>query len=324
MSPIETINEQRSGRVDAPASWGSFLRLVASALAGVGGVAALLMVVGFVIVKSFLGRVRLYGLVEFPVQFYKEAVISYVGDIITSYSMYPYLIPLPLLIVLLPFAPIPKKTDGAIMRLFWNNCQFLAAVFISVVVIIALQMQEIMSHLDGGTALARGVEVLFYFVIVPLPVALFCYLPRIYKAIVAQGRLDTKQGIFIFYFLLLIVMIPIAYGTSFFDISLYQVTDVKLDNSYGASSITPKSGSRPLYLMGHTSGRDIFFDATNMPVRRILIEKELVKEISLYEDTGKQMTLKSLFRRAKTVSVADVLYEGVTNSQVVHKDFEEY
>lgn len=273
-----------------------FFKTTGTLLAGLGGVAAILMVVGYAIVNSFLSEVRLYGLVEFPLLFYKGAVIIYIGDIIRAYWENIEFIIVPIIILFLPFVPKPRASAAHLRRFFWSHGLFLSNISIFIVLIVALMIQNNPTATVSGPWTSDYLKIFFYFVIVPLPLAIFCYLARVHNIIIVQGVVDMRRGIQFIFFLLLIVVIPLCYGTSFFDLDLYRVTSVNVSKD-AEFHIQDGPLSKPVYLMGHTSGREVFFDTTHSPIRRVVVEKKHIKSITLYDDRSHKNTLRKLFKQ---------------------------
>jgi hypothetical protein len=117
----------------------------------------------------------------------------------------------------------------------------------------------------------------------------------------ALKKFKTKFGILFIFFVLLCVSIPIGYGTSIYDIPLYRVRGIESRESLKVFEMSTTSEFNVFYLMGHTSGREIFFDATTFPASPIIIDRELIKTVKVSDDHNKPMTLRGLMEEAGVV-----------------------
>ena len=64
----------------------SFIGLIAVVVGALGGFTALFVGFGYITIASFLSSLKLYGLVEFPIQFYREAPIGFIRGTLEAYS----------------------------------------------------------------------------------------------------------------------------------------------------------------------------------------------------------------------------------------------
>ena len=228
---------------------------------------------------------KLYGLAHFPLQFYKEASVTFLGDISRFYSEKPYFILAAISICALPFLNRKeKKTQRNFLQRITVACGLIIAgstVFLTITLGILKNVFR-----------ERSV---FYGISLPVLFSLFLYL---------AGNFDKSKLIkpfrhiyvpILLIFVLLFLAIPVGYGSYLYDITVFTVSIPECSSEITAFGKSFSKGYRLLYLMGHTSEREIFFDATARPITVILVDKKLINSIRVEFSKTQVQTLRTLY-----------------------------
>ena len=284
----------------------SFIGMLAIVVGALGGFTAMFIGFGYITIASCLSSLKIYGLVEFPVQFYREAPISFIRSILEVYSenfffsnSYSWIL-LIIAIGILIFLLIPD------IRLKWLNelvsWIYLAGVF--TVIVLTLLLERLKKYIDLN---AEKDEMIFYFIILPVLASLFFYLSRNFQKFGYPKPFFGKYGVFLIFFIILFISIPIIYGSYFFDLDLYQVTHIEC-------SETPKELEQDefelFYIMGHTADREIFAKIKTEPPYLVIVEKELLSSISVRYEAPPTMSLRKLFGRTKVPDLDMMIREA--------------
>jgi hypothetical protein len=83
---------------------------------------------------------------------------------------------------------------------------------------------------------------------------------------------------------------------------IYRIKSIEYSSAINITSASPSGEFKVFYLMGHTSAREILFDASTMPANPIIIDKAVIKAIKISDDGGSPMTMRSLLERAGSVT----------------------
>lgn len=288
-----------------------FVKLLVSVIGALGGFTAAFVVLGYVIVQSFISTVRLYGLVDFPIQFYKEAAISFMKDIMDFYTLRPYLIASTLFIVFVPLLTLnlsnsrkPKK--GLFQKYFPVARKYLSVIYIFSVIVLTLKLGIIQQGLWGFSGItARQVkDIVLYSFSVPTLFSILIYLAYNFSDFKPHKLVKTNYGLSLLFLLLLFMAVPIGYGSTLYDIPLHRVKAIECKEDPAALKKAPTEEFKIFYLLGHTSSRELFFDASTNPAGPILVDKALIKTIALIDDP-KPMTLRRLFEKADDIIQSD-------------------
>jgi hypothetical protein len=127
---------------------------------------------------------------------------------------------------------------------------------------------------------------------------LFLYLLFNYKDFKIKRPFSTPIGFFILSFILVFLSLPIGYGSSIFDIYLYKANVPECKE--GGVEVFRKTSAEDLdllFLMGHTSGREIFSYATDSPPRLILVDRLIIKSLTVIYDHDPKMSIRVLLTR---------------------------
>jgi hypothetical protein len=298
----------------------AFLKLVATVVGALGGFTAIFAVLGYVIVLSFISDIQLYGLADFPLEFYKEASISLLRDTVEFYSSRPYMVPVAILIVFVPLLRMSTRSKSLFLQKLRASKIYLAVICIFVVVVLTLKLGTIRPGLWGmsGIAAKSFRDVLLYGFSFPILAAIFIYLVYNFDSFSPQVLIRTSYGLFLCFFLILFIAIPIGYGSSIYDMKIYRVKSIEYSGAINVTSTSPSGEFKVFYLMGHTSGREILFDASTMPANPIIIDKALIKAIKISADGGNPMTMRSLLERAGSVTPSgkEISIEKITREDV--------
>jgi hypothetical protein len=277
----------------------TFFKLVATVVSALGGFTGLLIVTGYIIVLSFTSSIHVYGLADFPVEFYKEALISFLKDFIDFYSLRPYLTAAALLIVFAPLLSL-RKQAAVSTGPFRKALPILAVIFIFIVIVLTMKLGAIKGVKIGGLSAKHIKDIILFSISIPTLISLILYL-AFQSGNFSVGKLTkTSYGLIVFFALSLLAVVPVGYGSALYDIALYRVRHVECKAELKNFDVSQAGSLRVYYLMGHTSGRDIFFDATTLPASLILVERSLIQTIKIGEDSH-PMTLRNLLEESSEV-----------------------
>jgi hypothetical protein len=113
----------------------------------------------------------------------------------------------------------------------------------------------------------------------------------------------NAYGAFLLLFLILMVCIPLTYGRYVFDFPVHFLSGFEYDKAYDSEmmrefrkSINEGGLRKVFYLMGHTSGKEVFFQAETPPAKLILFDSEAVKFIRISRRGEKPITLRDILR----------------------------
>ncbi len=278
----------------------TFLKLVAAVAGALGGFTALFAVLGYIIVLSFISDIQLYGLADFPLQFYKEASISLLRDTVGFYSSRPYMVPVSIGLVFLPL--LQKKTKH--ISIFPKSWVYPAVISLFLVLLCTLKLGSIRSGLFGmsGHAAKNFQDIVLYGFALPILAAVFLHLVYTFRGFSSRMITRTSYGLFLTFFLLLLIAIPIGYGSSIYDMKIYRVIGIEYSSAINATSASPSGEFKLFYLMGHTSEREILFDASTVPANPLIIDKGVITAIKISTDIENPMTMRSLLKEAGSVT----------------------
>ncbi len=269
----------------------SFISIVAATIGALGGFAAMFIGFGYITIASFLSRLKIYGLVEFPIQFYREAPISLIRNGIEVFSdnfihagIFSWIFLLISIGTLLLM--IIKKIEYK-----WLKAIFSWLYLIGILAVIFLTLFLETFRKDMGLTVNKNV-IIFYFVILPAFVSLFIFLSKNIEYFNIRNPLEGKFGIFLLSFIILFIAIPVSYGSHIFDLYLYEVTQA--DCSQMPSMLKEKDEYTIFYVMGHTQGREVFARLKTKPPFIVLVDRNLIQSISVRYEKPK-MTLRKLF-----------------------------
>ena len=277
-----------------------FFKLIGSVVGALGGVAALFVAFGYITVQSFLSNMKLYGLAYFPLQFYKEASVTFLRDVARFYSdnyllnlssIFTLILPLiSIFIVILPLLFRRYKKYIKSDRLKKSICG-LSLIFVLFTVFITLTLGILTNE-----SLERTV---FNTISLPVLFALFLYLVVSFQNFNFKKPLKNLYSLFLIIFIALFLSIPVGYGSFLYDIAVFTASVPECNTDDTAFGVTSAKEYKLLYLMGHTSDREIFFDATTAPITIILIDKKLINSIKVNYSKVQTHTIRRLQDMAK-------------------------
>ena len=161
----------------------TFISLIGIGAGALGGFTGLVLGFGYITITCFLTSVKLYGLVEFPLQFYREASIRLLSETIGFYSSHWYMILLVIGILLIPIVHIVKKRRkenkgstryDSLIRYLRILCQ----IILLLVILLTWSLHKIKINI-GSTIKFNAL--MFFAISIPVLVALFLYLLFNYK-----------------------------------------------------------------------------------------------------------------------------------------------
>ncbi|MBI5326936.1 MAG: hypothetical protein HZB80_01375 [Deltaproteobacteria bacterium] len=178
---------------------------VVGAVAGsLSGVAVLFAVIGYTIVLSFIQEMNLYGLANFPREFFMEADLQFLSGISTFFSEHLVLGPC---IFLFSFS-------ASLLSIIYSH-KNRAFKWVSLVLAVA----AVLITFKLGSFSENRQRLILYSVSTPVLIALIIYL------ITNISRLTSHYLSFAILFLLLVLSIPISYGRYIYDLNVYSVGD---------------------------------------------------------------------------------------------------
>jgi hypothetical protein len=263
----------------------AFLKVFGTVVGTLGGFAALFIAFGYITLQSFLSNMKLYGLAYFPLQFYKEASVTFLRDVFRFYSEKPYFALVAISICLLPLLfCIAKKFKLTLLK---NILAFCAIIFAATVVFTTFTL--------GILRNASLEKTVFNAVSLPALFALFLYLAGDFHKFEYKEPFRNLYGPLLLIFVFLFLSIPVGYGSYLYDVTVFTVSVPECNSENTAFGKSPSKSYRLLYLMGHTSEREIFFDATTPSITVILVDKKLINSIRVEFSKTQIQTLRALY-----------------------------
>jgi len=293
----------------------AFVKFLGGLLGALGGFAALFIAFGYITLQSYLSYMKLYGLAYFPLQFYKEASISLLRDLAIFYINHAALalIPLGILVaVLLVRWKIGKKSEKPSEQekpkrqkkqsMPWSRTAGIIGLLMISVVIILPFAAAVRGRLD-----LEGI--IFNAVSLPVLIILLFFLAVDFSKLNPVEPLKNFYFWYVMSFIILFMSIPVVYGFYLYDIPVFtasvpycntEKTPFGMPQEQGAFQKTDIDNPQTreyklLYLMGHTTEREIFFDATKSPITIILVDKKLINSIKINYSKIQTQPLRNLF-----------------------------
>ena len=261
----------------------SFLKLIGSAIGALGGFAALFVAFGYITLQSFLSNMKLYGLAYFPLQFYKEASVTFLRDIARFYSDYYLLILSSIFIIILPllFRRYKEKIAGGLKKLILGLS-------------ILISLFAVFCTLSLGIFNNDCKDIIFNALSLPVLLAIFLYLVVYFQDFNFKIPLKNFYSLFIIIFIVFFLSIPIGYGSFLYDIAVFTASVPDCSSEHTAFGVASMNNFKLLYLMGHTSDREVFFDVTSPPITIILVDKKLINSIRVSYNKDQTKSLRRL------------------------------
>lgn len=282
-----------------------FIKLVLLIVGALGGVAAIFAFFGYLIVLSYLFHLELYGLADFPSQFYKETLITFLTKMLEFYGKKLYMLLWAIPIAFGPLFYIKRAKERLKDKRLGKGLNWFGVFFVSVVILLTLILGA--KFLDDNLK-----RILLFSVSFPVFLALFINLAFNFSSFNYKKPFENCYGFFLSCFIFLSVLISMGYGAFIYDINVYIIDIPECEKSVTAFNALPTQ-QKLLYMMGHTSGREIFFDITSYPRRVILVDRALVKSVAVnyFQDTKKLREVKKLFLEKQPGAVApmDTIFE---------------
>ncbi|MCJ7747641.1 MAG: hypothetical protein MUP27_07850 [Desulfobacterales bacterium] len=263
----------------------AFFKVFGTAIGTLGGFAALFIAFGYITLQSFLSNMELYGLAYFPLQFYKEASVTFLRDIFRFYSEKPIFMLPAVAICLLPFLfrKVEKDMCTSLIR-------FLA--------ISGLLLAGTVVFFTFALGILRNLslkQIVFNAISLPVIFALFLFLADNFSKLKLKKPFENLYVSFLLIFVFLFLSIPVGYGSYLYDVTVFTVSVPECNSENTAFGKSPSKRYRLLYLMGHTSEREVFFDATAPPISVILVDKKLINSIRVEFSKTQTQTLRALY-----------------------------
>jgi hypothetical protein len=291
--PLIKVPELKKG---GPASFISLIGIIIGAL---GGFTAALLGFGYITIVSFISSLKLYGIVEFPVQFYREASISLLNDALKFYYENQFKT-LFVVIVLISGYIVNRKLTREAQRAMFRTIYLVAVLTVVLLTFILEYFQW-----DVGTK-HRFHHYVFFYVSIPFFISLFFYLIKHFEEFDFHRPFQGRFGIPFLMFILLLVGIPKGYGSSIFDLDLFEAEPPICEKfEMPGSTKNDEDAARRfkyLYLMGHTANREVFSSQADRPPALILVDRKLIQGIKVKYDKAPFMTLRKLLFESELFS----------------------
>lgn len=267
-------------------SWVLDVFKVIGAIAGsLSGAAVFFVVIGYTIVLSFIQEMNLYGLANFPREFFMEADLRFISDISGFFGDHLILGPCAFLI----------SFSVSLLSLIYSQGKrvFKWVSLVSTIAVVLITFKLAIFSEDGQ-------RFILYAVSTPILIALIVYLAMNINQFARPGELVKSSYLsFVILFLLLVLSIPVSYGRHIYDLDVFSISAFEYQNKYENDSIKKmrdnitKGRGEVYYLMGHTAGKEIFFIPTSSPKRMVIIDREAINFIGIIRDpSGKPQTLR--------------------------------
>ncbi len=302
---MNSSTKNNTGKND-PKDPKNFMKLVLSVVTAFGGIAAISAFFGYIIVLSFLSHLKLYGLADFPGQFYKEALMTFLTEMLESYGSRLFMLLWAIPIAFGPLFYIKRIKERIKSERRKKGLSWLGAICVGAVILLTLTLG---AHRDDNFSSGFLFSVSF-----PVFLALLINLVFNFSSFNYREPFKNYYGFFLSCFIFLSILIPMGYGAYIYDINVY-TTDVP-DCDASVTAFDASSTHHLLYMMGHTSGREIFFDITSYPGRVILVDRALIKsvQVNYFKDTRKLRDIIDLFR-VKPRAAADAPGDSILETK---------
>lgn len=259
-----------------------FFSVSAKIITALAGFGALYLLFGYTIILSFISTVRLYGLTSFTSDFYKEATINFLGNMLETYADH---LPFTLFIIsILSALFISFKYYGAKLKRLHIIFEILLLVVTLGINLCTLRLGYLY---DDFYTIHNARELFLFGISVPFLLLLIYFLAVNFKKFYA--------GPYTYYYVIslltavLFLGIPISYGENIFDLVLYPVVGLELNSEKSEvinrlNASINEQGSIPLfYFMGYSTDKLIIFDNQTLstPAKMIILNKDTVKYINI-------------------------------------------
>jgi hypothetical protein len=250
---------------------------------------------GYLIITSYLSSIQLYGLFQFPSEFYKEALMRFLYG--AFYAYWPFIIVM-LIVALL------KHLRERVVKL-WNQP---ATIIVSMILTAVIALVGLL--IRGHKYLWDSVVI--YVVLVPALFAAMWYLAVNNHTFDYNHPFRSKYGFVLVLAMLLYLAVPIYYGDRVFDLTVYPIDQIDIDEKNVPLSVFPRdsSGTRRnqiFYVMHQTDEWEVVIDASNRPARTILIKRDLVQAVSTHFVDAREGNLRDLLTPPGSIEKAAAL-----------------
>lgn len=282
----------------------SFFSMAGKVIGTLAGLGAMIILLGYTIILSFVGSLQLYGLTSFPQDFYKEAALTFLGDMFETYGKHPAGTGVMLLTITAITYICFRFQRKLLDTIRTEIADVVAGICILGIIMLTLRLAKVPDAMFGIT---EGKKVVLFMISVPVLVGIFVYLACMFGAFVKKPF--RHYYVMVLLFLGLFIAVPVAYGDNIFDIDIYPVSGFDYADGVAIDAlrelkrdINSQEGGTLFFLMGHTTDREIFFDnqALSPPAKMVLVERGLIKYLKVSKNNlntvrnilGKQQTEK--------------------------------
>ena len=138
---------------------------------------------------------------------------------------------------------------------------------------------------------------------------MFLYLAVNFQDFDFKIHLKNLYNFYIIIFIVFFLSIPIGYGSFLYDIAVFTASVPDCSSEHTAFGVASMENFKSLYLMGHTSDREVFFDVTSPPITIILIDKKLINSIRIRYNIDQTNSIRRL-------------HDGIEEKDFFGEDFE--
>ena len=246
------------------------------------------MLLGFTIILSFINNIKLYGLTNFPQEFYKEAAMKFHADLIETYGRHVYCA-IALFVLVGAVSLWSYLYKEKVLRVAYTPYGITFILFVVLLTFFATLRIDFLPASLGKIGEFR--KVFLFMVSVPLSSLILLFLGLKFKEF-------AKRPFRVYYFMVasfiaIFISIPISYGDYLFDMYVFPITGfdhadtTKIESLSSLKSDIGNQGKSTLFfLLGHSTDREILFDVkpSDPPAKMILVDKNLIKFIKISRD----------------------------------------
>lgn len=221
--------------------------------------------IGYTITLSYVQKMNLYGLANFPRDFFFEADLQFLNDLGSFLGSRSWNFPL-FILAMFGFLCLSFRCRKGRVSLY----AFLAIAAFDAYLILTLNKYS-----------ANWGKFIVFVFSAPLFTALLAYLAANLNQILDRSDMDKiNYALAGTTFTFLLIAIPFSYGRNIFDLDVHSVNALEFDDkvskqlNIGLMQQNINNGTKDLYwVMGHTSGKEVFFVSTGSPKQTILLDR---------------------------------------------------
>jgi len=275
-------------------NFGEFFSVIAKIAGTLVSLAALFVLLGYIIVLSFINDKELYGLASFTQEFYKDAAITFMEDIFLTYGEHPLWLGFMVFLIVTIALGLKSFFDSEkarTLKYLAIATRILVSIFVIVVIILTLRLHDLPKTFMfiNKSKVYEFDRVFLFMVSMPILASLFLYLALKFGEFLKNPK-DYKYYFVTMLFLGMFVAIPVTYGNTIFDIDVFHVigfdsSDNTLESLNKLKKEIDTQQSTVFFIMGHATDKVIFLNyenQTSLP-KIILLDKSLIKFLKVVQ-----------------------------------------